>query len=240
MDDVKLPIFGNATLALALMDLTNTHEDGDEIRHALHERDTAREALGKARRAHARAVRVGAAHPKEDLAMLKARVARCEMECDNVSARLRDDADRHLRRARVRRAEALTDALARPSNVDAVSDRLDRAERVRRLESLTPDERTLMLTTAVKEGTHLELVRAALTAENPPWPTSSWQPLLDDATAETIREYLMARRAPETIADVRAAWRLRRLAYDLDLDRIGAPRPPSPPTIAELNAGRVS
>jgi hypothetical protein len=76
---------------------------------------------------------VGPAYPKEDLAVLKARLTRCEIQCDNVPARLRDDADQRLRRARALRAEALNQALERPANVDPVSDRLDKAERLRRL-----------------------------------------------------------------------------------------------------------
>jgi hypothetical protein len=237
---LSLPVFHDPSLALALMDMTNSNEDDDEIRHALHERDLAREGLLKARRAHARAVRAGGAFPKEDLAVLKARLTRAETECDTCSARFRDSADRHLRRARDRRREALNDALAKPAHVDPVSDRLDRAERVRRLEALTADERALMLRTAAKEGQHGELLRAALLFENPPFATASWQPLLPDALAEELREYVMAHKAPDTIGDIRSAWRLRRLAYDLDLDRIGAPRPPSPPTIAEISTGRVS
>jgi hypothetical protein len=238
--DLTLPIFHDATLALALMDLTNTHEDDDEVRRALDERDAAREALSRARRAHARVSRAKPQLPKEDIAVFKAKLERAEIECDNAAARWRDDADRRLRRARDRRREALNDVLAKPAHLDPIVDRLDRAERLRRLEALDPEERALMLVDAAKNGKHLELIRAALTAESPPWPTKTWQPLLPDAVAEELREWVMARRAPDTIADVRAAWRLRRLAYDLDLDRIGAPRPPGPPTIAELNAGRVS
>ena len=235
-DGLKLPIFHDPTLALQLMDLTNSHEDDDAIRHAVAERVAAAESLAKARRAHARAVRVGDAYPKEDLAVLKARLTRCEIDCDNLSARLRDHADRRLRRARDRRAEALNDALARPSNVDPVSDRLDRAEWQRRLEALAPDERTLMVTTAAKEGTAPALVRAALLAESPLWPTPSWQPLLEEKVAEEVREFIMARRSPSSVADVRAAWRLRRLAFDLDQDRAGFPRSGTPPGLDLLNA----
>jgi hypothetical protein len=238
-DELTLPIFHNATLALALMDHANANDDDDAIRAAVDQRDDAREALQKARRAHARAVRLGPAYPKEDLAVLKARVTRAETEADTVSARLRDDADRRLRRARTRREDVLNDALAKPMTLDPVSDRLDRTERLRRLEALDPPERVLMLTTAAKAGTHPELIRAALTAEPPPWPTKSWQPLLPDEAAEEIREWVMARKAPETIADVRAAWRLRRLAYDLDLDRADYPRPPGPPPFDALNARHV-
>jgi hypothetical protein len=234
-DGLALPIFANASLALQLMDLTGQHEDDDEVRSAHAERVAAAEALGKARRAHARAARVGAAYPKEDLAVLKARLTRCEIECDNVSARLRDDADQRLRRARVRRRDALNDALARPSHVDPIGDRLDQTEWRQRLEALDPEERALMLVDAAKTGKHLEMLRAALTAKEPPWPTKSWAPLLEEKVAEEVREYIMARKAPDTIADVRAAWRLRRLAFDLDLDRIGAPRPPGPPTVAEIS-----
>jgi hypothetical protein len=69
MDDaLTLPIFHNATLALALMDRANAHDD--EIRAAVAQHVTASEALAKARRAHARGARVGPAFPKEDLAVL--------------------------------------------------------------------------------------------------------------------------------------------------------------------------
>ncbi len=132
----------------------------------------------------------------------------------------------------------LNAALERPPGIDAVSDRLDRAERLRRLEALEPEERALMLVDAAREGTYPELIRVALTAEPPPWPTKSWQPLLPENVAEEIREWVMTRRAPETIVEVRAAWRLRRLAYDLEMDRSGYPKPGQPPSIAMLNLRR--
>jgi hypothetical protein len=239
MADETFPIFGDATLALALMDFADANQDDDEVRAAVDQRDAAREALQKAHRAHGRAVRVGDAYPKEDLAVLKARVTHAETEAGSVSARLRDAADRRLRRARTRRADVLNEALARPADVDPVSDRLDQTERRRRLEALDPAERVLMLTTAAREGTYPELVRSALSAESPPFATKSWQPLLPDEAVEEIREWTMARRAPETIADVRAAWRLRRLAHDLDLDRAGYPRPGTPPGLDVLSGRPV-
>jgi hypothetical protein len=236
MDDVTLPIFHRADLALALMEHAQAENDDDEVHAAVVQRASVVEALQNARRAHARAARVGPAYPKEDLAALKAKLTRAEVECDTLSARLRDLADRRLRRAQSRRADVLNDALARPPGIDPVSDRLDRAERQRRLETLAPEERVLMITTAAREGSHPELVRAALTSENPPFPTASWTPLLPDAAAEEAREWVMARRAPETVADVRAAWRLRRIAYDTDMDRLGYPKPGTPPGLDLLNA----
>jgi hypothetical protein len=229
---MELPIFHNPSLAMSLMNRTGTHDDDDEIQAAVAWRFDAKEALAKARQAHTRAARVGPAFPPEDLARLKARVTAAEREADRIVTRLREAAAERLRRARRTRTEALQQALARPSNVDPVSDRLDQADRRRHLEAEPLETRTLMLVDAAKQGTHADLVRAALTAEPPPFQTKSWQPLLPDETAQELREWVMARRAPETIADIRAAWRLTRLADDLAIDRAGGttPAPPRTPT----------
>jgi hypothetical protein len=239
MDDpVTVPFFGNATLAVQLLDYADAGGDDPETQTASAERFQAREALLETRRAHAMASRI-AIYPKKDLAVLQARVTRAERAADEVSARLRSAADRRLRRARTARAAALQAAMATPPSVDPVVDRLDRTERLRRLEALDPGERTLMLTSAAREGTHPELIRAFLTAETPPWPTKTWQPLIPDSTAEEVREWVIARRAPETVADVRAGWRLRRLATDLDQDRAGHRTSPEPPTLEGLRARPV-
>ena len=191
------------------MDLTGAHEDDDEVRAPYDEREAAREALGKARRAHARAVRVGAAYPKEDLAVLQ--VAGDAREVGVRYGAPRDCATRPISGSVARATVAprpSTTPWREPANVDPIVDRLDRAERLRRLEALDARRAHADAHDVAKEGTHPELLRAALTAEAPPWPTKSWQPLLPEAVAEEIREWIMARRAPETVADVRAAWRL--------------------------------
>ena len=239
MDDpVTVPIFHNPALAVALMDHSGFIDDDGETQEAAAERFAAREALLETRRAHAMAARVPG-YPRKDLAALKGRVTVAERAADDVSARLRSAADRRLRRAQTARAAALQAALATPPGIDPVVDRIDRGERLRRLEALDPAERILMLTTAAKEGTHPELLRAALTFEAPPWPTRGWAPLLPDPVAEEIREWIMARRAPESVGDVRAGWRLRRMAYDLDLDRAGYRTSPAPPTLESLRAQRI-
>ena len=114
MDSLALPIFGNASLALALMDLDRPHEDDDQVRAAVHERDAAREAARRKPDAPMRArFAWGLSYPKEDVAMLKSRLTRAESRVRHLlRARLRDAADERLRRARVRRREALNDALA--------------------------------------------------------------------------------------------------------------------------------
>ena len=141
MPDV--PIFHNPSLAVALMNLTETNDDDDETRTASTQRFDAKAALVEARGKHARATRIG--YAKEDLAGLQARVTRAEQEADRLITRLRDQADQRLRRARVRRTEVLNQALERPAGIDAVSDRLDRADAVRRLEGEPLETRTLML-----------------------------------------------------------------------------------------------
>ena len=95
----------------------------------------------------------GTAYPKEDLAVLKARLTRAESRM------------RHCVRATARRRRPTAAPRAQPSRrcpqrgpgaaraLDPVSDRLDRAERLRRLEALEPDERTLMLVDG-REGGH--------------------------------------------------------------------------------------
>jgi hypothetical protein len=239
MDDpVSLPIFHNPSLAVALLDYADAGGDDHETQTAAAERFQAREALLETRRAHAMASRI-AIYPKKDLAVLQGRVTRAETAADDVSARLRAAADRRLRRAQTARTAALQRAMATPPSVDPVVDRLDRTERLRRLEALDPAERHLMLTTAAREGSHPELLRAALTMETPPWPTKSWTPLLPDSVAEEVREWIMARGAPESVQDVRTAWRLRRLADDLELDRRGARTTPAPPTLEGLRARTV-
>jgi hypothetical protein len=132
----------------------------------------------------------------------------------------------------------LQEALARPAEVDPVSHRLDQADRRRRLEAESPETRRLMLIDAAKQGTHPDLVRAALTAEAPPFATATWTPLVSDATAEELREFVIARKAPETVADLRTAWRLSRLADDLAVDRAGGATAGPPPTLESLRAIR--
>jgi hypothetical protein len=237
-DELTLPIFHDPSLAVALMDHADAHHDDDEVGAAVTRRAEARTTLQTARARVARAVRAGDAYPPEDLALLKARLTSAETQAESLATQLRDAADRRLRRARLRRAEVLQKALERPPAVDAVSDRLDRAERVRRLEALDPTERALMLRTAAREHTDTELIRAALVAEVPPWPTKGWEPLLSEADAQEIREWVIANRAPETVGEVRAVWRLRVLAHDLDFDRSGLPRPPGSPPFDLLNASR--
>ena len=81
-----------------------------------------------------------------------------------------------------------------------------------------------MLVDAAKKGKHLELIRAALTAEAPPWPTKSLAALVAGSSRGRDPGISDGQESPDTVADIRGAWRLRRLAYDLDSDRIGAPR----------------
>jgi hypothetical protein len=237
MDDDRLtiPFFHRADLALQLMEHANAESDDDEVHNAVVQRASAVEALQKARRAHARAARVPT-YPKEDLAVLKARQTRAEVALDTLSAKWRDAADRRLRQARNRRAAVLNDFLAKPPGVDAVVDRLDKAERLRKLEAIDPETRELMATTGAREGKYPELLRVLLSAEAPPWPVPGWQPLISDAAAEEVREWLYARKAPETVADIRSAWRLRRIAFDTEMDRLGYPKPGQPPGLDMISA----
>jgi hypothetical protein len=155
-------------------------------------------------------------YPAKDRAVQQAKVTREIVAATDVMQSLRAAGDRRLRPAKVRRMGVLNTFLERPAGVDPVTDRLDRAERLRRLEAIDPAERGLMLRTAAREGTHPELLRAALLAEAPPWATPTWQPLLPDAVVEEIREWTIARLAPETVADLRAVWCLRRRADELE------------------------
>jgi hypothetical protein len=237
-EDLSLPIFHDDSLVVELLVFTNATADDAETQAWVQRTMNAREAVQRARSDYTKAERVGRSLPKGVLADLKAAKARAEAECDTVSEQLRDAADARLRRARRRRADILNAALERPAHVDPVSDKLDRSEWLEKLEQLAPDERALMIKTAAKEGSHPELVRAALTAKAPPWPTPTWQPLLDENVAQEAREWIYARKAPETVTDIRAAWRLRRLAYDLDYTRAGYPSTGQPPSISMLNMRR--
>ncbi len=170
---MDLPIFGNPTLPLDLMEVAGVADDDDETRAAEAERFDAKAALGQARQAYTRAARVGPAFPPEDLARIRARVSSAERDADRLITRLRDQADERLRRARAQRGKALQDFLARPAEVDSVSHRLDQADRLRRLEALDPETRAVMLRDAARQGAEPELLRAALTSPVPPF--STWE-----------------------------------------------------------------
>ena len=73
---MDLPIFGNPTLPLDLMEVAGVADDDDETRAAEAERFDAKAALGQARQAYTRAARVGPAFSPEDLARIRARVRR--------------------------------------------------------------------------------------------------------------------------------------------------------------------
>jgi hypothetical protein len=156
-----------------------------------------------------------------------------------VTARLRGQAEERLRRARRARAEALNQASQRPSHIDPVSDRLDQADRLRRLEALDPETRAVMLRDAARQGAEPELLRAALTSPVPPFATKAWVPLVSEETAQELREFIVARRAPETVQDLRTVWRLDGLANALQVDRAGGTTPAPPRTLEELQAIRI-
>jgi hypothetical protein len=96
-----------------------------------------------------------------------------------------------------------------------------------------------MLLNAAREGKHPELIRAALSAESPPFATQSWSPLLPDAAAQEVREWVFARRSPESVQDLRAAWRLGRLADELQVDMAGGQTAAPARTLEELGAVRI-
>ena len=234
--NLSLPFFHNDRLVVELLTFADATSDDAETQHAARLAMQARDALKQARAEHAQAARVKRDVPKRVLADLQARLAQAEATHATLSSRFWDQSDKRLRQAKTQRANILNNFLARPLDVDPISDRLDKGERIRRLEAINPEERSLMLTTAAREGSHPELLRAALTNERPPWPTATWQPLLSEDTEEEIREWLYARTDPQTVRDARAAWRLRRLSYDLDRDAEGFPLPGTPPPISLLNA----
>ena len=233
---LSLPIFHNDALVVELLGFADATGDDAETQQAARRALDAREALRQARAEHVAAARAGRAVPRRVLADLKANLARVEQACEALSARFWDQSDQRLRKAKTQRANILNNFLARPLDVDPISDRLDKGERLRRLEAIDPEERSLKLTSAAREGTHGPLLRAALTSEPPPWPTKTWPPLISEHDAEEIREWIYARTDPETVRDVRAAWRVRRLSYDHDRDREGLPLPGTPPPLALLNA----
>ena len=217
--NLSLPFFHRDRLVVELLTFADATRDDAETQDAAQRAMDARDALKKARAEHAAVARVKRQVPPRVLADLQATLTRAEQAVDTLSTGLWAQSDKRLRKAKTRRGNILTDFLARPLDVDPISDRLDKGERVRRLEALDPEERRLMLTSAAREGTHAPLLRAALTHERPPWPTDTWKPFLDENAEEEIREWVFARADPETIPVThQASWRLRRLSYDLDRD----------------------
>ena len=225
--NLSLPFFHNDRLVVELLTFADATSDDAETQHAARRAMEARDALKQARAEHAQAARVKRDVPKRVLADLAGAPRPAPRPRTRPSAAASGTSPTSACvTAKTQRANILNDFLARPLDIDPISDRLDKGERLRRLEAINPEERSLMLVSAAREGTHPESLRAALTNERPPWPTG-------DLAAVTRRRHrrgdprvdLCAWSDPQTVRDARAAWRLRRLSYDLDRDAEGFPLP---------------
>jgi hypothetical protein len=235
-----LPIFSHSdALAVELLGFADAvNDDGPTQEFITRQRDVAG-ALAEARRTLANARRVPG-YPKKDLGVLEVRVARADAEAATVQTDLTTAVEARLRRAQAARGHALNAALLMPAGVDAAEYRAEKSMLTERLErDVEAGERAVMLKSSARDNTNLPLLRAALTAPQPAWPTAKWQPLLSDKDAEECREWLIAHRAPESVKDIRAAWRLGRLAQELELARAGQSLPPTTPSLADSGAIRV-